>query len=78
MNPHHFEPDPSHIEPTIRMQKLCKVYDSGKVAVRNLSLDLFEGQILSFLGHNGAGKTTTMLVYIFLVNIDTRGILALT
>ena len=25
-----------------------------------LALNLYEGQITSFLGHNGAGKTTTM------------------
>jgi ATP-binding cassette subfamily A (ABC1) protein 3 len=30
------------------------------VAVAGLSLDLYEGQILSLLGHNGAGKTTAI------------------
>lgn len=42
---------------------LTKIFDKKKFAVQNLSLDLYEGEILSFLGHNGAGKTTTMLVY---------------
>ena len=37
-----------------------KVYQNGKVAVEDLSLNFYEGQITSFLGHNGAGKTTTM------------------
>lgn len=41
---------------------LTKVFDKKKFAVDNLSLDLYEGEILSFLGHNGAGKTTTMYV----------------
>ena len=27
-----------------------------------LTLNLYEGQITSFLGHNGAGKTTTMSI----------------
>ncbi|NWX26127.1 ABCA1 protein, partial [Notiomystis cincta] len=31
-------------------------------AVNGLSLDFYEGQITSFLGHNGAGKTTTMSI----------------
>ena len=39
---------------------LTKIFDKKKFAVQNLSLDLYEGEILSFLGHNGAGKTTTM------------------
>ena len=31
-----------------------------KVAVSNLHLNLYDGQITVLLGHNGAGKTTTM------------------
>ncbi|CAF3980019.1 unnamed protein product, partial [Rotaria sordida] len=41
---------------------LTKIFDKKKFAVQNLSLDLYEGEILSFLGHNGAGKTTTMSI----------------
>ncbi|OMJ73092.1 hypothetical protein SteCoe_28294 [Stentor coeruleus] len=33
---------------------------SNKIAVDNLNLDIYEGQIFALLGHNGAGKTTTM------------------
>lgn len=29
-------------------------------AVRDLTLNMFEGQITVLLGHNGAGKTTTL------------------
>ena len=35
-----------------------------KVAVRNLSLGVEEGEVLGLLGHNGAGKTTTMRIII--------------
>ena len=31
-------------------------------AVKNLSLNFYEGQITALLGHNGAGKTTLMSV----------------
>ncbi|POI33213.1 hypothetical protein CIB84_003036, partial [Bambusicola thoracicus] len=42
---------------------LVKVYRDGKkVAVDGLTLNFYEGQITSFLGHNGAGKTTTMSI----------------
>ncbi|CBY40434.1 unnamed protein product, partial [Oikopleura dioica] len=51
----------------VEIQDLGKTYSSGmfctkkeKVAVDRLSLNFYESQITSFLGHNGAGKTTTM------------------
>ena len=33
-----------------------------KVAVNQLSLNMYKGQITALLGHNGAGKTTTMSI----------------
>ena len=33
-----------------------------KVAVDELSLNMYKGQITALLGHNGAGKTTTMSI----------------
>ncbi|XP_059174017.1 ATP-binding cassette sub-family A member 2-like isoform X2 [Physella acuta] len=58
---HRFEPDPVHLPLGVCIDNLSKVYKLGKkTAVKNLSLNLYEGQITSFLGHNGAGKTTTM------------------
>jgi len=41
-------------------QNLTKVYDSGKVAVRNLSIDIKQGEVFGFLGPNGAGKRTVV------------------
>ncbi|XP_017768274.1 PREDICTED: ATP-binding cassette sub-family A member 3 [Nicrophorus vespilloides] len=44
----------------IEIKHLGKVYANKKVAVKDLSLNMFEDQITVLLGHNGAGKTTTM------------------
>ena len=52
-----------------------QTYDLGckhKVkALKQLSLNMYEGQITAFLGHNGAGKTTTMLVHYLLTVLLT-------
>lgn len=47
---------------TIVVKGLRKVYAGGKVAVRNLSFGLPQGECFGFLGINGAGKTTTMKI----------------
>ncbi|XP_076468817.1 phospholipid-transporting ATPase ABCA3-like isoform X2 [Babylonia areolata] len=55
----HFEREPSGLPAGISMVHLRKVFDN-KVAVKDSSLTMYEGQITVLLGHNGAGKTTTM------------------
>ncbi|KAM7026022.1 phospholipid-transporting ATPase ABCA7 [Acridotheres tristis] len=57
------EEPPVELQPGVSIRNLVKVYGSnGRAAVNGLSLDFYEGQITSFLGHNGAGKTTTMSI----------------
>ncbi|XP_074478981.1 phospholipid-transporting ATPase ABCA1 isoform X1 [Sebastes fasciatus] len=47
----------------VSIRNLVKIYKNGKkLAVDGLSMDFYENQITSFLGHNGAGKTTTMSI----------------
>ena len=43
---------------------------AGKPAVKNVSLEVKQGQILGFLGPNGAGKTTTLRIALGLVMPD--------
>jgi ABC-2 type transport system ATP-binding protein len=50
----------------IRTRGLRKVY-SGKVAVRNLTLDVPRGEVFGFLGPNGAGKSTSVKMLLGLV-----------
>lgn len=44
----------------IILSQVFKVGNKTKEAVRDLTLNMFEGQITVLLGHNGAGKTTTL------------------
>ena len=43
----------------IKTEGLTKEY-KDVVAVDNLNLEVFEGELFSLLGVNGAGKTTTI------------------
>ncbi|NVK33731.1 MAG: ABC transporter ATP-binding protein [Rhodobacteraceae bacterium] len=44
--------------PIISVKSLDKFYDSGFQALKNLSLEIEEGEVFALLGPNGAGKTT--------------------
>lgn len=50
---------PRETEPAISVQHLSKSY-SGRLAVRDLCLEVSAGEVLALLGPNGAGKTTTV------------------
>uniref|UniRef100_A0AAY4BFC7 ABC transporter domain-containing protein n=1 Tax=Denticeps clupeoides TaxID=299321 RepID=A0AAY4BFC7_9TELE len=58
-----FEEEPSGLVSGVKIKHLAKVFRMGsksKEAVRDLTLNMFEGQITVLLGHNGAGKSTTL------------------
>ena len=40
-----------------------KQYPNGKLAVNDLSIKMYEGQIFALLGHNGAGNTWYLIVF---------------
>ncbi|CAF3603781.1 unnamed protein product [Rotaria socialis] len=49
--------------PILSIHNMTKKF--GKLdAVKNLSLDFYNGEVFSLLGHNGAGKTTTTFILV--------------
>ncbi|MDV6327899.1 LPS export ABC transporter ATP-binding protein [Idiomarina sp. PL1-037] len=59
---------------TLRVKHLAKSYKSRQV-VKDVSLEVSQGQIIGLLGPNGAGKTTTFYMIVGLVNSDKGQIL---
>jgi ABC-2 type transport system ATP-binding protein len=46
------------MSPVISVSQLTKTYASGQHALKNVNLDIAQGEIFALLGPNGAGKTT--------------------
>jgi ABC-2 type transport system ATP-binding protein len=55
----------------VSIQNLSKQYDGGFQALKNVDLEIREGEILALLGPNGAGKTTLISIICGLVNASS-------
>src|SRR5690606_6221374 len=44
----------------LSIKNLCKIYDSGLEALKNIDLEVMPGDFFAVLGPNGAGKSTTI------------------
>lgn len=55
---------------SIALEQVSKHY-SGTYAVRDVSLNLHEGQSVALAGHNGAGKSTLIKLMLGLIHADT-------
>lgn len=51
-------PSRKNQSPLLSVQNLHHVYDDGTAALREISLDIYEGEYLLIVGQNGAGKST--------------------
>ncbi|MEM7195193.1 MAG: ABC transporter ATP-binding protein [Pseudomonadota bacterium] len=58
----------------IRVSDLSKTYEDGFNALKNVTLDIEDGEILALLGPNGAGKTTLISIICGLVNATSGAI----
>lgn len=64
------------MEKALEVQNLTKYY--GKVlGVKDLSLELKQGEIFGFIGPNGAGKSTTIRSIMNLINKTAGKVLIL-
>ena len=48
--------------PFVRFDHVEKSYDGKQLVVRDLNLDIVEGEFLTLLGPSGSGKTTTLMM----------------
>lgn len=58
----------------ISVQNLSKTYDTGFQALKNINIEIKQGEIFALLGPNGAGKTTVIGIICGIVN-PTEGII---
>ena len=56
------------MNPIISVTALSKTYDSGFQALKDVNLEILDGEILALLGPNGAGKTTLISIICGIVN----------
>ena len=61
--------------PIISIKNVSKTYRGGFQALKNISLDIHEGEIFALLGPNGAGKTTLIGGICGTTNISSGSIL---
>jgi ABC-2 type transport system ATP-binding protein len=58
----------------VKISGLSKIYDSGHQALKQIDLDIYEGEILALLGPNGAGKTTLISAICGIVSASSGSI----
>jgi putative spermidine/putrescine transport system ATP-binding protein len=49
-------------QPFVRFEHVEKSYDGKQLVVRDLTLDIAQGEFLTLLGPSGSGKTTTLMM----------------
>ena len=64
------------MESIISISKLGKTYASGLPALKNIDLEIRQGEIFGLLGPNGAGKTTLINIVCGIVTPTTGRVLA--
>lgn len=58
----------------VNITDLSKTYKSGHRALKNINLDIYDGEILALLGPNGAGKTTLISIICGIVSASSGSV----
>jgi len=64
------------MSPAISVSSLSKTYKSGFQALKDINLEIRQGEIFALLGPNGAGKTTLISIICGIVNASAGKVLA--
>ena len=56
--------------PLIHLDNVCKSFD-GKQVIKNVSLDVYEGEVLAVIGTSGCGKSTLLKLIAGLLDPDS-------
>ena len=72
------------MESIVRLENVSKCFEKGKYVIKNLTLDVHEGEFLTLLGSSGCGKTTILRLIsglehvtegrVFIDNIDVTDV----
>ncbi|WP_339145492.1 MULTISPECIES: ABC transporter ATP-binding protein [unclassified Sutcliffiella] len=60
-------------EVAVQLSNVCKDIGSKEI-IKNVSFEVYKGEVFGFLGPNGAGKTTTIRMMVGLMNITSGDI----
>jgi ABC-2 type transport system ATP-binding protein len=66
----------TRVQPIISVKGLSKTYAGGFQALKNIDLEIRQGEIFALLGPNGAGKTTLISIICGIVNPGSGQVLA--
>jgi ABC-2 type transport system ATP-binding protein len=64
------------MQPIVSIANVSKTYATGFQALKDISLDIYKGEIFALLGPNGAGKTTLINIICGIVRASTGHVLA--
>jgi NitT/TauT family transport system ATP-binding protein len=54
--------DPARKAPLVSLKSISKTFSTGTIALKDMTIDIAEGQFLSLLGPSGCGKSTVLRI----------------